>query len=326
MSRRAQTELRLARSLRPGVRHRLRPSPGVLPRHPWIRGRLRVRRPTLLRRGRPWEARRSTCVTWTSGRSWTGTGDDGQLLSVAIATTDAEALFLEYVDAGVEFQERLQAKPWGAEEFVIRDPDGNLIVLGSPPAEPALLLSGPAGSLGAALTVERVGAVAARMPARDAGRATSARWWSRRSAASCRGDCPMAPGEGPARRAGCRCGCWTRWADGVGRATRGDRAVECLAPLGATPFFGYGVTVQLRWPVAGGNGHTSPPVRHGMGRDVQRGSPRRLMTRRLPILRPRAGELILEGGRPLRMGCGAAVLVRARPPLSRRRRRGPGRR
>jgi uncharacterized glyoxalase superfamily protein PhnB len=66
-----------------------------------------------------------------------GDRDDGQLLSVAIATTDAKALFLEYVDAGVEFQERLQAKLWGAEEFVIRDPDGNLIVFGSSPAEPA---------------------------------------------------------------------------------------------------------------------------------------------------------------------------------------------
>ncbi len=65
-----------------------------------------------------------------------GDRDDGQLLSVAIATTDVKALFLEYVDAGVELQERLQAKPWGAEEFVIRDPDGNLIVFGSSPAEP----------------------------------------------------------------------------------------------------------------------------------------------------------------------------------------------
>jgi hypothetical protein len=99
------------------------------------------------------------------------------------------------------------------------------------------------GTLAEALTVERVGAVAARLsgigfrlhganrllhlpqgvndtdrsehdvwavsgvcspkrsqrlslPARDLGRATRARWWSRRSAASCRGDCPMAPGEG----------------------------------------------------------------------------------------------------------------------------------
>jgi hypothetical protein len=33
--------------------------------------------------------------------------------------------------------ERLQAKPWGADEFVIRDPDGNLIVFGSSPAKPA---------------------------------------------------------------------------------------------------------------------------------------------------------------------------------------------
>lgn len=55
-----------------------------------------------------------------------------QLLSVAIVTTDAKRLFLAYQEAGVEFQERLQRKPWGSDEFVVRDPDGNLILFGSP--------------------------------------------------------------------------------------------------------------------------------------------------------------------------------------------------
>ena len=62
-----------------------------------------------------------------------GVRDAGQLLSVAIATTDAKALFLEFQAAGADFQERLRRKPWGADEFVIRDPDGNLIVFGSRP-------------------------------------------------------------------------------------------------------------------------------------------------------------------------------------------------
>lgn len=55
-----------------------------------------------------------------------------QLLSASIATTNAKDLFLEFQAAGVDFQERLQLKPWGGNEFVVRDPDGNLILFGSP--------------------------------------------------------------------------------------------------------------------------------------------------------------------------------------------------
>jgi uncharacterized glyoxalase superfamily protein PhnB len=56
-----------------------------------------------------------------------------QLLSASISTTNAKELFLEFQAAGAEFQERLQLKPWGATEFVLRDPDNNLILFGSPP-------------------------------------------------------------------------------------------------------------------------------------------------------------------------------------------------
>jgi len=55
-----------------------------------------------------------------------------QLLSESISTTNAKALFLEFEAAGVEFHERLQVKPWGANEFIVRDPDGNLILFGTP--------------------------------------------------------------------------------------------------------------------------------------------------------------------------------------------------
>jgi catechol 2,3-dioxygenase-like lactoylglutathione lyase family enzyme len=61
-----------------------------------------------------------------------GVRDHEQLLSVSIATTDAEALYLQYEGRGVDFQEPLRAKPWGATEFVVRDPDGNLVLFGSP--------------------------------------------------------------------------------------------------------------------------------------------------------------------------------------------------
>lgn len=59
-----------------------------------------------------------------------------QLLSAYIATTNAKDLFLEFQAAGVDFQERLQVKPWEANEFVVRDPDGNLILFGTPSAKP----------------------------------------------------------------------------------------------------------------------------------------------------------------------------------------------
>lgn len=58
-----------------------------------------------------------------------------QLLSAYVATTNAKDLFLEFQAAGVDFQERLQVKPWGANEFVVRDPDGNLILFGTPSAQ-----------------------------------------------------------------------------------------------------------------------------------------------------------------------------------------------
>ena len=61
-----------------------------------------------------------------------GVRDADQLLSVSIPTTDAKQLFLSYQDAGVDFHERLRRKRWGADESDVRDPDGNLILFGSP--------------------------------------------------------------------------------------------------------------------------------------------------------------------------------------------------
>jgi catechol 2,3-dioxygenase-like lactoylglutathione lyase family enzyme len=49
------------------------------------------------------------------------------MLSAYIETTDVAALFAEYDKARADFQERLTIKPWGRQEFVVRDPDGNLL-------------------------------------------------------------------------------------------------------------------------------------------------------------------------------------------------------
>ena len=41
---------------------------------------------------------------------------------------DAKPLFLEYQAAGVPFAQALKTQPWGARTFIVRDPDGNLIL------------------------------------------------------------------------------------------------------------------------------------------------------------------------------------------------------
>jgi catechol 2,3-dioxygenase-like lactoylglutathione lyase family enzyme len=54
--------------------------------------------------------------------------DSEQLLSASITLDDAKPLFLEYQAAGVPFAQPLKTEPWGARTFIVRDPDGNLIL------------------------------------------------------------------------------------------------------------------------------------------------------------------------------------------------------
>jgi catechol 2,3-dioxygenase-like lactoylglutathione lyase family enzyme len=51
-----------------------------------------------------------------------------QLLAAAITVADVKALYTELNAAGAEFQQPLRRQPWGALQFVVRDPDGNLIL------------------------------------------------------------------------------------------------------------------------------------------------------------------------------------------------------
>ncbi len=58
-----------------------------------------------------------------------------QLLSVTLTVTskdEIEQLFLRFRAAGVRFSQLLQSEPWGAITFVVRDPDGNLILFAGP--------------------------------------------------------------------------------------------------------------------------------------------------------------------------------------------------
>ena len=54
--------------------------------------------------------------------------DAEQLLSVTITLDDPAPLYREYQAAGVDFAQVLRSEAWGARTFIVRDPDGNLLL------------------------------------------------------------------------------------------------------------------------------------------------------------------------------------------------------
>lgn len=61
--------------------------------------------------------------------------DRDELLSASmtVATADEiKLLFLEYQSAGVTFSQTLKKQPWGAKNFIVKDPDGNLLLFAGP--------------------------------------------------------------------------------------------------------------------------------------------------------------------------------------------------
>jgi uncharacterized glyoxalase superfamily protein PhnB len=61
--------------------------------------------------------------------------DREELLSVSmtVATSDEiKLLFLEFQFVGVTFHQKLKKQPWGAKNFVVKDPDGNLLLFAGP--------------------------------------------------------------------------------------------------------------------------------------------------------------------------------------------------
>lgn len=53
--------------------------------------------------------------------------------SITLATADEiKQLFLEFQSGGVVFHQTLKAEPWGARDFIIKDPDGNLLLFAGP--------------------------------------------------------------------------------------------------------------------------------------------------------------------------------------------------
>jgi catechol 2,3-dioxygenase-like lactoylglutathione lyase family enzyme len=57
------------------------------------------------------------------------------LLSVSMTVASAheiKLLFLEFRSAGVAFHQTLKKQPWGAKNFIVKDPDGNLLLFAGP--------------------------------------------------------------------------------------------------------------------------------------------------------------------------------------------------
>lgn len=61
--------------------------------------------------------------------------DHEELLSVSMTVATAgeiKLLFHEFQSAGVTFHQKLEKQPWGASNFVVKDPDGNLLLFAGP--------------------------------------------------------------------------------------------------------------------------------------------------------------------------------------------------
>ena len=61
--------------------------------------------------------------------------DREELLSAALTVATAEEikqLFLEFQATSVTFFQTLKQQPWGARNFIVKDPDGNLLLFAGP--------------------------------------------------------------------------------------------------------------------------------------------------------------------------------------------------
>lgn len=56
-----------------------------------------------------------------------------ELLDAYVRVEDADALFAEFLDRGVEFTRELADMPWQAREFVVKDCGGRLLAFGADP-------------------------------------------------------------------------------------------------------------------------------------------------------------------------------------------------
>jgi catechol 2,3-dioxygenase-like lactoylglutathione lyase family enzyme len=53
--------------------------------------------------------------------------------TVTLGTGDeVKQLFMEFQAAGVDFFQTVRKEPWGAKTFIVKDPDGNLLLFAGP--------------------------------------------------------------------------------------------------------------------------------------------------------------------------------------------------
>ena len=57
-----------------------------------------------------------------------GLRERDDLLAVTFTVDDMAGLYEEFEAAGVDFHQDLRAEEWGAQTFILADPDGNLIL------------------------------------------------------------------------------------------------------------------------------------------------------------------------------------------------------
>ena len=55
---------------------------------------------------------------------------------------EIKQLYLEYQAAGVTFAQTLRREPWGAKTFIVKDPDGNLLLFAGPAERDGPLVTG----------------------------------------------------------------------------------------------------------------------------------------------------------------------------------------
>jgi uncharacterized glyoxalase superfamily protein PhnB len=73
------------------------------------------------------------CVDQTVIESTVRNREELLSVSMIVATADEiKLLFLEFQSAGVAFHQTLKKQPWGAKNFVVKDPDGNLLLFAGP--------------------------------------------------------------------------------------------------------------------------------------------------------------------------------------------------
>ena len=53
---------------------------------------------------------------------------DVDMLAASITVDDVKVLHAEFQAAGAPFHQTLRTEPWGAETFIVTDPDGNLLL------------------------------------------------------------------------------------------------------------------------------------------------------------------------------------------------------